>query len=110
MAQQIKLSLAPTADEISSGPRPSSVSTGRRDCDSRPSAASPAAKPSETSAHSASAEILRARDLLRDVLLREDITDETVLLGEVSAGLNEMVEQLDRLAGLQTIFESWNSL
>jgi hypothetical protein len=58
--------------------------------------------------HSASAEIRRARDILRDVLLREDEIEETVLVGQVSTGLNEITCQLDNLAGLQHLFEVWS--
>jgi len=61
------------------------------------------------SATSASAEIQRARDILRDVLLREDETEEIVLLGKVSQSLNEMACTLDSLAGLQMMFENWGS-
>ena len=56
---------------------------------------------------SASAEIRRARDLLRDILLREDETEETVLVGKVSERLNEIVLDLDNLAGLQDVFDAW---
>lgn len=60
------------------------------------------------SASPASAEIRRARDLLRDILLREDETEEVVLIGQVSTGLNEMVCSLDNLAALQQLFEVWS--
>jgi len=61
------------------------------------------------SATSASAEIQRARDLLRDLLLREDDADEDVFVGTVRDGLNEIICRLDNLAGTQTLFEVWNS-
>jgi hypothetical protein len=58
----------------------------------------------------ASAEIRRARDLLRDVLLRDDDEgDGVALIGEVSTGLNEIVCTLDNLAGLQHLFEVWSA-
>jgi hypothetical protein len=57
---------------------------------------------------SASAEIRRARDILRDVLLREDEIEEAVLVGQVSTGLNEITCALDNLAGLQHLFEVWS--
>jgi hypothetical protein len=56
----------------------------------------------------ASAEIRRARDILRDVLLRDDEGDEVILTGQVSSGLNEIVCTLDSLAGLQHLFEVWS--
>lgn len=107
MSQQIKLALVPSAAPTSPGPRTSSATSGRRDSVTRPSAASPVAPKSETG--SASAEILRARDLLRDVLLREDETENIVLVGQVSTGLNEIVCTLDNLAGLQHLFEVWSA-
>jgi len=56
----------------------------------------------------ASAEIRRARDILRDVLLRDDEGDDAALTGQVSTGLNEITCQLDNLAGLQHLFEAWS--
>ena len=55
-----------------------------------------------------SAEILRVRDLLRDVLLRDD-DGSLVLVGQVGAGLNEICMTLDSLAGQQQMFEAWNA-
>lgn len=77
-------------------------------CAIRPSAAFPADPPS---VRSASAEIQRARDILRDVLLRDDECDEesdVPLIGQVSDGLNEIISTLDSLAGLQQMFEAWS--
>lgn len=108
MAQQIKLSLAPNAAQTLSGQPRSSASIGRRDCTIPPSAESPVAS-RIASATSASAEILRVRDLLRDLLLREDETEESVLMDEVSNGLNEIVCRLDHLGGLQMMFENWSA-
>ena len=62
----------------------------------------------QTAPATASAEILRARDLLRDILLREDETEAVVLVGKVSSDLNEIVCTLDNLAGLQKMFELWS--
>jgi hypothetical protein len=102
---QTKLALVPTVGSRLSGPRASNSTTPKRDSGTRPSAANPAVTRSATSA---SEEILRARDLLRDVLLRDDESDELALIGQVSAGLNEIVCTLDSLAGLQRMFEVWS--
>jgi len=108
MAQQIKLSLAPTVAPTSPGRPASSSSIARRDCATRPSTAPTAARKSASST-SASVEIQRARDLLRDVLLREDETDEILFVDAVREGLNEIANRLDSLAGIQTLFEVWNA-
>ena len=55
-----------------------------------------------------SAEILRARDLLRDVLMLDD-DGSLMLVGHVGASLNEVCMTLDNLAGLQHMFEVWNA-
>jgi len=102
---QTKLALVPNVGSRLSGPLASNSSTPKKDSGTRPSVASPVAKKSATSA---SDEILRARDLLRDVLLRDDESDELALIGQVSAGLNEIVCTLDSLAGLQRMFEVWS--
>jgi len=99
---QTRLSLVQTVDPISSGRAESSSFSKSADSVTRPSAASSVAR-----RNASSAEILRARDILRDVLLREDETEEIVLLGKVSEGLNQMLGELDSLAGLQMMFESW---
>jgi len=101
-----RLSRAQTADRNSCGPEASSGFSPPRDSTTSRSAASPAAR--KSAPNTASAEILRARDLLRDVLLREDETEETVLVGKVSNGLNEIIARLDNLAGLQQLFEVWS--
>jgi len=54
--------------------------------------------------------MLRAADLLRDVLLRDDATEELCLVGQVSAGISEIVDRLHSLAGLQMMFEGWNRI
>ena len=87
------------------GPQASSASFTRRDSRIPPSAVSPAAPNARTA--TASAEIQRARDLLRDLLLRDDETDDLALVSQVSSGLNEIVVTLDSLAGLQKMFEVW---
>jgi len=102
----IKRLPARTAGPTLFGPQTSSVSSPRSDSSTGRSAASHAAPKSEPS--TASAEILRARDLLRDILLREDEIEEVVLVGQVSIGLNEIVCTLDNLAGLQHLFEVWS--
>src|SRR5579864_254039 len=102
---QTKLALVPTAGSRLSGPRASNSSSPPKASATRPNVANPVATKSATSA---SDEILRARDLLRDVLLRDDESDELALIGQVSAGLNEIVCTLDSLAGLQRMFEVWS--
>lgn len=107
-ATQTKLALAPTVGRISFGPRASSVSSPSADCRTRPSVASPVGTPS---APNASAEILRAADVLRSVLLWDDDEEnqEQILVGQVSAEVSQIVDRLQSLAGLQMMFEGWNS-
>jgi hypothetical protein len=102
----IKRLPARTAGPTLFGPQTSSVSLLKNDLSTGRSAAKSAAQKSEPS--TASTEILRARDLLRDLLLREDETEDAVLVGQVSSGLNEIVCTLDNLAGLQHLFEVWS--
>ena len=94
------------------GPQASNSISPKNDSSTARSAANPVAPKSATKG-TASAEILRARDLLRDVLLRDDETDgeaeNAALVGEVSSRLNEIVCALDNLAGLQHLFEVWSS-
>jgi hypothetical protein len=102
-----KPSSASTAGPTLFGPQASRLSTPKRDSETCPNAASSAAKPK-----SASEEILRAADLLRGVLLRDDAEEDEAgpaLLGQVSAEISEIVERLQSLAGSQMIFEGWNS-
>ena len=106
MGTAIKPGPVPTAARILSGPQASSVSLPNGDSRIRPSAARPAAKGVNASA---SAELLRAADLLREVLLRDDESEEVALLGQVSAGVNEIVDRLQALAGLQMMFEGWSA-
>lgn len=108
---QTKLALVPTVGRNSSGRSTSSAFSARRDSTTSPSAAGPVARESAT--RTASAEILRARDLLRDLLLRDDDEelgnlDEPALAGQVSSGINEICSTLDSLAGLQMMFEAWS--
>jgi hypothetical protein len=48
-----------------------------------------------------------ARSVLCDLLMLDDSETEIVLAGPVSACLNEIVLQLDELAGRQQLFELW---
>ena len=57
-----------------------------------------------------SADIARARDLLREILLRDENHPEDengALVGTVSSALDEIQKRLDSLAGLQTMFEEF---
>jgi len=101
---QTRLFLASTAAQISPGPQTNRLTTPSSDSSIRQNDAESAGRK-----NAASAEIQRARDILRDVLLREDETEEIVLLGKVSQSLNEMACTLDSLAGLQMMFENWGS-
>jgi hypothetical protein len=69
----------------------------------RPNAASSAASATGT----ISADLLRARWLLHDVLMREDVTEEVLLLDEVRDGLDQVCRTLEHLAGQQHLFEFW---
>lgn len=66
-----------------------------------------AAQPAAPSASAPSAEITRARDILRDILLREDSIEEVLLLSEVRNQLDYIGRMLDSLAGKQLLFELW---
>lgn len=105
MNRQTKLSFAPNVIAISSGREASRSSIAKRDSAIRSNGASPVAT-------SASAEILRACDVLRAVLLRDDEeladSEPDVLIGQVSAGITEIIDRLQSLAGLQMMFEAWN--
>jgi hypothetical protein len=104
----IRSSRARTAAPSLFGPPASSAFTPS-DSTHHPSAASSAARKSATNAPSG--EILRARDLLRDLLLREDEANEeesVALVGHVYEGLDEICSHLDSLAGLQMMFEAWS--
>jgi len=108
--QQTKLALVPTASDPLRGPRESRNFIGSKDSPTRPSAANPADRSARPSA-----EILRACDILRDVLLRDDeeFSDderESAIVGQVSAGVLEIVDRLHSLAGLQMMFEGWKAL
>ena len=92
------------------GPQASRSTSPQNDSSTDRSAANPVAPKSASTASAASAEILRARDLLRDILLREDETEDVVLVGQVSTGLNEIICILDNLAGLQQLFEAWSGV
>jgi hypothetical protein len=109
MDRQTKLSFAQNVVAISSGREASRNSIAPRISATRPNAVPTAAKSAPTSA---SAEILRACDVLRDVLLREDedFSDDEpdALVGQVSAGLVEIIDRLQSLAGLQMMFEAWS--
>jgi hypothetical protein len=105
MERQIKLSFASNAARVSFGREASRITIVKTGSATRPNVASCVAP-------SASSELLRACDILRDVLLRDDeeLTDgkPDVLIGQVSAGVQEIVTRLQSLAGLQMMFEAWN--
>ena len=71
-----------------------------------PSAARPAAKPAASASAnetlSRAARLREARDRLRALLL-----DEELLVGEVQEKLDALVLELDRLAGMQELYEMW---
>lgn len=105
--RQTKLALVPTVASPSSGRPASSAFTTRGGSGTSPNAARYAGQ--KGAALAASDEIRRARDILRDVLLRDDESDELALVGQVSSGLNEIICTLDSLAGLQMLFENWSA-
>lgn len=105
MDRQTKLEFVPTVARNSSGLQASRNSIASRICEIRPSAARPVGT-------NASSEILRACDILRAVLLRddEDFADDEpdALIDKVRNGIAEVVERLQSLAGDQMLFEAWN--
>jgi hypothetical protein len=105
MERQIKLALVPTAERNSCGPRASRNSIAKSVSPIRPNGASSAAP-------SASSEILRACDVLRAVLLRNDEelsdTEPDPVVGQVADGISEIIDRLQSYAGLQMMFEAWN--
>jgi hypothetical protein len=72
------------------------------DLKTSPSAASPAATAS------AVAELRRAARILRDVIVADQ--NEPALVCSVAEGLDRVTDQLDRLAGLQELFEWYSSM
>lgn len=54
-----------------------------------------------------SAEIRQAQDLLRSVLLAEDLRDDPLMLEFVVVRLGEIETELGELAGRQQLFEAW---
>jgi hypothetical protein len=98
-----KRSAVRTAEPTLFGPRESSAFTPQRNLPTSPSAAYPADPKSDAP----SADILRAQWLLRDVLLREDVTEDVLLADEVRDGLDQVCRLLDHLAGQQHMFEFW---
>lgn len=55
-----------------------------------------------------SAELRRIQERLR-IIVRED-QEDTALATSVAEGVHRVVGQLDRLAGLQELFEWWHEL
>lgn len=53
------------------------------------------------------AQIRRAQELLRQVLLAADAEDGAALANPVADRLNELVMELDTLGGQQELFERW---
>jgi hypothetical protein len=103
MSTRIKPSRASNVGPTLFGPQTSSAITPRSVSATLPSAANPVAPKSAT----ASADLLRARHLLREVLIREDVTEEELLLDEVRDGLDQVCRILEYLAGQQQLFEFW---
>jgi hypothetical protein len=58
-----------------------------------------AARPSE--------EIRLAQELLRSILLAEDLRDDPLMLEAVTVRLGELEMEMGELAGKQTMFEAW---
>lgn len=58
-----------------------------------------AARPSE--------EIRLAQDLLRSVLIAEDLRDDPLMLESVAIRLGELEMEIGELAGKQQLFEAW---
>ena len=56
---------------------------------------------------SAAARIREARQILCDLLLRDEFAQDIGLGGQVSETLNETVLKLSDLAGQQELFELW---
>lgn len=57
-----------------------------------------------------SAEILRACDLLREVICHNEEDGEgQPVAGHVVDGVNEIVDTLQALVGLQMMWETWNA-
>lgn len=54
-----------------------------------------------------SADIARARDVLRALLLRYENSESVELVGTVKDSIEEIANRLDSLAGLQTMFEEF---
>lgn len=54
-----------------------------------------------------SEEIRQAQQLLRTVLLAEDLRDEPMILEAVTIRLGELEMEMGELAGKQQLFEAW---
>lgn len=54
-----------------------------------------------------SEEIRQAQELVRSVLLAEDLRDESLILDSVTIRLEELEIELGELAGRQMMFEAW---
>ena len=54
-----------------------------------------------------SEEIRQAQQLLRTVLLAEDLRDEPIILEAVTIRLGELEMEMGELAGKQQLFEAW---
>ena len=98
-----KRSRAPNVSPTLFGPPASSAFLPKKDLPIPPSAAKPVA----TSASAPSYDIERAQFLLRDVLVREDSTEEVLLMDEVRDGLDQACRLLAHLRGKQLLFEFW---
>lgn len=105
----IKRSCARSAGPTLFGPQANSSSSPRTDSATGPNVASPVA-PRNPATGTASADLLRARFLLCDVLIREDVTEEVLLLDEVRDGIDQVCRLLEHLAGQQQMFEFWSEM
>lgn len=54
-----------------------------------------------------SEEIRQAQDVLRSILLAEDLRDDPAMLEAVAARLGELEVEMGELAGRQQMFEAW---
>jgi hypothetical protein len=54
-----------------------------------------------------SEEIRLAQDLLRSILLAEDLRDDSLMLEAVTVRLGELEMEMGELAGKQQMFEAW---
>ena len=79
----------------------------RTDCNRNPSGVSSVEKRKEISTKSAADRIRQASEILKDLLVDDDLVSGILLIGPVSESLNEVVMELDNLSGLQNLFEMW---